>query len=57
MADSFTARGLPTDPAQVVVTSGAVSAWSLLLRVLTQPGDRVLVEQVDAPDDADGERS
>lgn len=49
VADSFTARGLPTDPAQVVVTSGAVSAWALLLRVLTQPGDRVLVEQPSYP--------
>lgn len=49
VAASLTARGLPTDPAQVVVTSGAVSAWSLLLRVLVQPGDRVLVEQPTYP--------
>lgn len=49
VAHSLTARGLPTEPGQVVITSGAVSAWSLLLRVLVQPGDRVLVEQPTYP--------
>lgn len=49
VADAFTARGVPTDPSQVVVTSGAVSAWALLLRVLVQPGDRVVVEQPSYP--------
>jgi DNA-binding transcriptional MocR family regulator len=49
VADMLTQRGLPTDPSQVVVTSGAVAAWALLLRVLVQPGDRVLVEQPSYP--------
>ncbi len=49
VAASLTARGLPTDPAQVVVTSGAVAAWALVLRVLLQPGDRVVVEQPSYP--------
>ncbi len=49
VADMFTARGLPTDPGQVVVTAGAVSAWAMLLRVLVQPGDRVVVEQPTYP--------
>jgi len=49
VAEMFTARGLPTDPGQVVITSGAVSAWALLLRVLVQPGDRVVVEQPTYP--------
>ena len=49
VADSFTRRGVATDASQVMVTSGVVSAWSLLLRVLVQPGDRVLVEQPSYP--------
>lgn len=42
-------RGLPTTPEQVLVTSGALHAWELLLRVLTRPGQRVLVEQPTYP--------
>jgi DNA-binding transcriptional MocR family regulator len=49
VADDLTRRGLPTGPEQVLVTSGAVAAWSLLLRVLVEPGDRVLVEQPTYP--------
>lgn len=49
VADALSARGLRTDPGQVVVTSGAVAAWALLLRVLVQPGDRVVVEQPSYP--------
>ncbi len=49
VADGFSARGLPTDASQVLVTSGAVAAWALLLRVLVQPGDRVVVEQPTYP--------
>ena len=35
---------LPTEPEQVLVTAGALHAFTLLLRVLAGPGDRVLVE-------------
>ncbi|SDS64779.1 DNA-binding transcriptional regulator, MocR family, contains an aminotransferase domain [Friedmanniella luteola] len=40
----YGARGLPTDPAQVVVTSGALAALNVVAAALLGPGDRVLVE-------------
>jgi len=40
----YTARGLPTAPAQVVVTSGALAALNVVAAALLGPGDRVLVE-------------
>ncbi|MBB6095100.1 DNA-binding transcriptional MocR family regulator [Povalibacter uvarum] len=36
--------GAPTDPEHVVITSGAMDAITLSLRVVCQPGDTVLVE-------------
>ncbi len=36
--------GAPTDPEHVVITSGAMDAITLSLRVICQPGDTVLVE-------------
>jgi len=44
LAGWFTARGLPTAPDQVMVTSGALSALAVTARALLAPGDRVLVE-------------
>ncbi|WP_344585015.1 PLP-dependent aminotransferase family protein [Streptomyces lunalinharesii] len=44
IAARFTARGVPTGPEQVLVTTGAQQALSLLTRHLVSPGDRVLVE-------------
>ena len=44
VADRFTQRGLPTGPEQVMVTSGAAGALSLLLRMLAGPADRIAVE-------------
>lgn len=44
LAARFTAQGLATEPDQVVVTTGAQSALSLLVSVLVRPGDRVMVE-------------
>jgi DNA-binding transcriptional MocR family regulator len=44
VAARYTDRGLPTDPAQIMITSGVGHAVDLLLRVLTAPGHRVLVE-------------
>jgi DNA-binding transcriptional MocR family regulator len=44
LAGWFTARGLPTTPDQVMVTSGALSALAVTARALLSPGDRVLVE-------------
>ena len=44
IAAGFAARGVPTVPEQVFVTAGALHAFTLLLRVLAGPGDRVLTE-------------
>lgn len=45
VAERYTARGLPTDPGQIMITTGAQHAIGLILSAFTQPGDRVLVEQ------------
>lgn len=45
IAERYCARGLPTDPEEVMVTTGALHAIGLVLATYTQPGDRVLVEQ------------
>ncbi|MBW0101995.1 PLP-dependent aminotransferase family protein [Pseudonocardia sp. KRD291] len=49
VAARFTARGLPTDPDQIVVTSGALHAIGTALGELAGPGDRVLVENPTYP--------
>ncbi|MFJ1762401.1 PLP-dependent aminotransferase family protein [Amycolatopsis sp. NPDC088138] len=49
IAQRYTERGLPTTPAQVMVTNGAHHAFVLALRMLAGPGDRVLVEQPTYP--------
>ncbi|MEU1663462.1 PLP-dependent aminotransferase family protein [Streptomyces sparsogenes] len=43
-AGRLTARGLPTDPDELLVTSGSQQALSLLATALLEPGDVVLVE-------------
>ncbi|MBB5786068.1 aminotransferase class I/II-fold pyridoxal phosphate-dependent enzyme [Jiangella mangrovi] len=53
VADRLTARGLPTVPEQVLVTNGAQHAFSLVLQLVTGPGDRVLVEQPTYPNALD----
>jgi DNA-binding transcriptional MocR family regulator len=45
LAQRYTARGLPTEPDEIMVTTGALHAIGLILATYTQPGDRVLVEQ------------
>ena len=45
VAERYCRRGLPTDPDQIVVTTGALNAIGLILATYTQPGDRILVEQ------------
>ncbi|MGK2869816.1 MAG: PLP-dependent aminotransferase family protein [Mycobacterium sp.] len=45
VAERYCTRGLPTEPAQIMITSGAQHAIGLILAAFTQPGDRVLVEQ------------
>ena len=44
IAGHFAARGLPTDPDQIMVTPGALSAAAIVVHALTGPGDRILVE-------------
>ncbi|MGY4652309.1 MocR-like transcription factor YczR [Mycobacterium sp. URHB0021] len=45
IAQRYCARGLPTDPDEIMVTTGALHAIGLIMATYTQPGDRVLVEQ------------
>lgn len=44
LAASYDARGLPTRPEQILVTSGALGAVAVAARALVRAGDRVLVE-------------
>ncbi|MBB4962706.1 DNA-binding transcriptional MocR family regulator [Saccharothrix violaceirubra] len=49
----YEARGVPTSPDQIVITSGAQHALAMTLRLFTGPGDRVLVEQPTYPNALD----
>ncbi len=49
LADQYTARGLRTTPEQIIVTSGAMGALSLIARALINRGDRVIVESPGYP--------
>ncbi|MGW6984367.1 MocR-like transcription factor YczR [Streptomyces sp. NPDC054932] len=44
VADRFTRRGLPTRPEQILVTSGAQHAFTLVVSLLCRAGDRVVTE-------------
>jgi DNA-binding transcriptional MocR family regulator len=49
IADRYTARGLPTEPEQIMVTIGAQHAIALLSRTLLNRGDSALVESPSYP--------
>lgn len=49
LAEHYTARGLRTAPEQIIVTSGAMGALSLIARALLNRGDRVIVESPGYP--------
>ena len=49
IAQRYQARGLPTTPEQIMVVNGAVSGFALVLRLLTGPGDRVVVDHPTYP--------
>lgn len=49
VADRYTARGVPTSPDQVLITTGAQHAIALLMATHAGPGDRVVVEQPTYP--------
>jgi DNA-binding transcriptional MocR family regulator len=49
VAEHFTRRGAPTDPDQILITTGVQHGLSLLARALVSPGDRAAVEQPTYP--------
>jgi DNA-binding transcriptional MocR family regulator len=53
VAALYDARGLPTDPAQVMVTPGALSGVSIVAQALAGRGDRVLVDSPGYPNAAE----
>jgi DNA-binding transcriptional MocR family regulator len=57
IAALYDARGVPTDPAQVMVTPGALSGVSIVAQALAGRGDRVLVESPGYPNAAERLRS
>lgn len=56
IARQYTRRGIPTEPSEILVTSGAQSAIFLLTSVLLGRGDRVLIETPTYPHAADAFR-
>ncbi|MFH8250043.1 PLP-dependent aminotransferase family protein [Microbacterium sp. B2969] len=56
IAAHYRRRGIPTDPTEILVTTGAQSAIHLLASVLLGRGDRVLIETPTYPHAADAFR-
>lgn len=56
IARRYTERGLPTDPDQIMVTTGAQHAIALLARTLLDRGDSALVESPSYPNAYDAIR-
>jgi DNA-binding transcriptional MocR family regulator len=57
LAHRYTARGLPTSPDQILISSGAHAAFVWILRTFVSPGERVLVEQPTYPNALDAIRA
>lgn len=53
IADRYAVRGLPTRPEQILVTAGAQHAFTLVLSLVVNAGDRVLVEHPTYPNALD----
>lgn len=49
VAAGYAARGVPTRPDQIVVTTGAQHAFTLLTQALVEPGSAVMVERPTYP--------
>ncbi len=49
IAQWYERRGLPTDPGQIIVTSGALSAIAIVAHTVIAPGNRVLCESPTYP--------
>lgn len=56
IAERFTERGLPTEPEQILVTSGTQQAFMLVLSTVVDPGDRILVDHPTYPNAIDAIR-
>ena len=56
IAERYSARGLPTGPDDILVTSGAVAGMGIVLRALLGHGDRVVVESPTYPNTVDALR-
>lgn len=52
IAARYTERGLPTDPDQIIVTTGALTALNIITRALTSAGDRAIIESPTYPNAA-----
>ncbi len=57
IAERYRARGLPTDPEQILVTVGAQQAIALIARTFISRGDRALIEMPTYPHAAEALRS
>lgn len=57
LADRYTRRGTPTTPQEILVTSGAQQAISLLMSTLLAPGDRIVIEHPTYPNAIGAARS
>jgi len=44
IAQRYAARGLPTTPEQIVITSGALAGIAIVARAMSGPGDRIAIE-------------
>jgi DNA-binding transcriptional MocR family regulator len=49
IAQRYAARGLPTNADQIMIVNGALSGFGLILRLLTGPGDRVVIDNPTYP--------
>lgn len=45
IAQKYAMQGIPTDPSDIVITSGGLDALNLSLQALTQAGDYILLQQ------------
>jgi DNA-binding transcriptional MocR family regulator len=57
IAATYDARGLPTQPEQIMVTAGALAASAIVARAFTHAGDRVVVESPTYPNATMGIRN
>jgi len=49
IAERYSRRGCPTTAGQIMITNGAVNGFALILKLLTGPGDRVVIDHPSYP--------